>query len=1296
MARSNFEIANELNTLPLEMRLDLYTKLGLYAQESNRDGFSLGGSKNKETYRVILNKDVLTFVYTKLVAKEPYALGICKKYPEMANMIKNMCNISPEERKGLGIISEIDKIKLDKALKMFDVDNTNSESNRVDEKSDDFDDASINGEDLKDTADKKEDNKVDVDGISEEVMAEIDNLVNSLISLFDVFYAPLVQKKVDGILTDIGCYDFAKDKIITQTSIACKTLFNGIKDATQGKLKSAKIGESINWQLLSDGVTYFPQIVADILSMRYRSSGKEIHDKSWVSYRPHLRELISFQIKAVINGLGLNTLDSENKVNKFFELKTTLRRIYSTAFVVEKFNAGSEFEMRIISEDVQNTIGYNELGEMIAHGNLSKVFSQEASSIKVLANKNMDKNIHKYLFVLDESIYTKELLFAYKGMEEILKGGGKLGYNNTLIGKTLDGEQFTINLAAKQNIVTLVAAGPRSGKGVLTMNMCGTLIASGIPIVYLDYKPDMACVFWDLERKKGCKLLAIDSLSGKASSEPVRNYNFGLNAPSYITENSDYGDVAATFKLLPYYRGMQLMVALSYAINAKIIQCESERFIFILDEANNFIGELNTKLSAFDALIKELKPKKNEEPSEAFTYISKLKRFFSNLGTRTFFNTTAGKSGVGCIILGQQSEISNWSSSPNDDLKFLVSNCNQKLLGRGTVNSTVYSIGGAAGNVAGEKYANNETGYFAYVPVNKAGKGSEESIKVVKSYMTLNDNDACQDRNNVYNGSGYCVKTLLSNITDAVSKENAADQLYNNGVPEARVGFEGMMEFIAQESGINNIWEIAGMGYTICERLTNLLGITGPEGKYNSIEEWMFDCSLESLNDSSDIEMALSKGYKLFDSSYGDSLGEEKFVEADIPTELNIKANNIGNINDVVNTNNLNPNLVSEMKNANIDYTNVKLSGSDLARADEAKELLFNGLKSNIDLDDEVIEFGDEDKVDFGDVEDLSDKIQKVTEDEVEEQEYVSAEVDITPFMSEPAVEFNGATGRDVIIKPSKSKKMHRCTDENTIFVSMEDYAPMENRAFKLFKTVDGAEYEFTKRWDAILNGISKKMKPDLVTRVVIGDDCLYINKQLVHMTGILGGLEDVRMEDVVNFGKLFKKFPNIKEITMTGTIFEAAQIQLGNPFMMLFELGKNLNFIEVIGDANSEPVIIRRRDLDGASSAREQANALIKEARFKNQYEAASASMSNKLERQSPGYKTKVYKVADASSKLSGKSFSGASASWSNVKNNFKKNKKIKTVAWTGALAITGAVGIVFGAAGWIGKKIGSASAKK
>lgn len=197
-------------------------------------------------------------------------------------------------------------------------------------------------------------------------------------------------------------------------------------------------------------------------------------------------------------------------------------------------------------------------------------------------------------------------------------------------------------------------------------------------------------------------------------------------------------------------------------------------------------------------------------------------------------------------------------------------------------------------------------------------------------------------------------------------------------------------------------------------------------------------------------------------------------------------------------------------------------------------------------------------------------------------------------------------------------------------------------------------------------------------------------------MTGLLGGLEDVRMEDVVNFGKLFKKFPNIKEITMTGTIFEAAQIQLGNPFMMLFELGKNLNFIEVIGDANSEPVIIRRRDLDGASSAREQANALIKEARFKNQYEAASASMSNKLERQSPGYKTKVYKVADASSRLSGKSFSGASASWSNVKNNFKKNKKIKTVAWTGALAITGAVGIVFGAAGWIGKKIGSASAKK
>ena len=1289
MSKSYFEIANELNTMPLEKKVDLYTKLGICSQECGTDIKGISNCKNRETYRAILNKNVLSFVGARLEYNESNILIICKKYPNLVETVRVAMSLSDSERDELKILKSVDRNVLERALGMFDMGSVDTESKSVDEVSDDFDDKRVNGEDLKETV-KDDDEKVNTNDLSEEVMSEVRNLVNSIISVFDKFYAPLTQKRVSGILTDIGCYDIEENEVITTTAIACKTLLNGIKEATGYKLKSAKIGENINGKLIEEGVTYFPQISADILSMRYKSGGRVVQDKTWVEYRPHLRDLLEIQIKYIVSGYGLEKLDTDDKMKQFFNLRNKIRKIYSTAFVVEKFEASSEFEMRIISEDVQNTIGYEALGKRIAKGELSKIFSQESSGIEILANKNLDKNIHKYLFVLDNENYSGQLLFAYKGMEEILKGGGKLGYSNTLIGKALDGEHFTINLAAKQNIVTLIAAGSRSGKGVLTMNICGTLVASGVPIVYLDYKPDMACTFWDLERKKGCRMLAIDSLTGYGNgTRPVRGFEFGYNAPSYITDNSDFADVNNGLKSLPYLRGMQLMMGVSQALSAGIIKSPSKRMIFILDEAQAFAKDLNLVASKFDDLLKTLKPKKNEEPSEEYLYVNRLCRCIKKMSTQKYLNTTAGMSGVGCLILGQQAEISNWAKAPNDCIYNLVANCQQKILGRNAANgSSVYSLGAASGSVDGEKYANERTGYFAYVPTNKPGKESGSSIKVFKSYMTLNTNDAAPSIEQVETNSGNCVSTLLSNIVDPVLKENASKQLYgNDGLPESRVGFEGMMEFIAAESGISNIWEMAGLGYQLCLQLTDLLGITGPNGKYSCIEEWMYDCSFESLNSYDDIEMAITKGYKLFDSDYDNSTESEHFLESDIPDEISSKASMIGT-QDTVNVDNLNPSVVKDLEGANVDYSRVRLSESDVNRMNEAKNLMFSGMTD--DFDDELIEYGEDEPVEEYDFDNMEDKLQSVAEDGLEQREYTSPEINIEPYMNEPATEVQGKTGREIIIKPSKTNKVHRLNDENSICVSMEDYCAMENRAFKLFKTIEGSEMEFFKRWDAVLNGISKKIAPGLVTRVIIGDDCMYVNKKLIHMSGILGGIEDIRMEDIVNFGKTFKKFPNIKEITLSGTIFEAAQNQLGNPFMMLFEMGSQLNMIQVIESANSEPIVVKRRDLAEATSAREQASQLIKEARFKNQYEAASASMSNKLDRQTPGYKRKVYKVAEGSSKLSGNSFKAASASWSGVQRNFKKKQGVKTVLWGGALLLTGAAGAILGITGWAGKKLG------
>ena len=111
---------------------------------------------------------------------------------------------------------------------------------------------------------------------------------------------------------------------------------------------------------------------------------------------------------------------------------------------------------------------------------------------------------------IDESIFTDMIDTISNAMNRL---GIKL--DGTLFRENLFGEKFTT-----------ILAGSRSGKGTLTQSLLAPLIASGQPIVYLDNKPDIASLFWDLEDKyrsmgKDVHFLAIDSLA--QSSPFIKN-----------------------------------------------------------------------------------------------------------------------------------------------------------------------------------------------------------------------------------------------------------------------------------------------------------------------------------------------------------------------------------------------------------------------------------------------------------------------------------------------------------------------------------------------------------------------------------------------------------------------------------------------------------------------------------------------------------------------------------------------------------------------------------------------------
>lgn len=76
--------------------------------------------------------------------------------------------------------------------------------------------------------------------------------------------------------------------------------------------------------------------------------------------------------------------------------------------------------------------------------------------------------------------------------------GRELSWKNILLGKYTDGSLCTSGSESKISLQSStlhsIYAGSRSGKGVMCFNIFATAIASGLPLFYLDRKPDTAVI----------------------------------------------------------------------------------------------------------------------------------------------------------------------------------------------------------------------------------------------------------------------------------------------------------------------------------------------------------------------------------------------------------------------------------------------------------------------------------------------------------------------------------------------------------------------------------------------------------------------------------------------------------------------------------------------------------------------------------------------------------------------------------------------------------------------------------
>ena len=173
-----------------------------------------------------------------------------------------------------------------------------------------------------------------------------------------------------------------------------------------------------------------------------------------------------------------------------------------------RLSSGSKFDF------YKGTVGeMEELYKNIVSQNSNESFHKPYDMTEgVLANgKALPVRVFSYQYDCNPSLKLAAPNWGYRIHEENIKRNTKASWQRILIGESYSGQELysvkdSSGISMQNNLVHNVYAGSRSGKGVMTMNILAAAISDtgkkgnkvGKPVFYLDRKPDMAIVMYNL------------------------------------------------------------------------------------------------------------------------------------------------------------------------------------------------------------------------------------------------------------------------------------------------------------------------------------------------------------------------------------------------------------------------------------------------------------------------------------------------------------------------------------------------------------------------------------------------------------------------------------------------------------------------------------------------------------------------------------------------------------------------------------------------------------------------------
>lgn len=975
------------------------------------------------------------------------------------------------------------------------------------------------------------------------------------------------------------------------------------------------------------------------------------HKKSWNTFKNELKLSLKKRIKKLC------------KSNLFYDNMDKIENSFVNSILVLKYDKGAGIRLRI------SFPGYNIDAKKLEEGiRTIKIYNNASITILPMGGLN---DVLDVQILQDEDKYLNTPAWAYQAMQVKLNNGEIPSLLDGLpIGRKVSGEGFEYQLDPSKRFMNFLAAGSGAGKGVLTLSLVSAALGSGIPVYYIDYKPDMAPIFWRAENELGVKSFTFDAMVKRHKGESGGIQ--GIDSMPDCVKDSLGGFCGAFL----YLRAIQLMCAIAqYRANNG-----AKPSFFVFDECQAVMGEIQSAITKTMTLMGNNKPAKNEEPNDVYKYCLKVLNWIINVddAINTYTITTGRKSSVLSLFIAQSADINLWrgfatqikTGTGNGQRVALISRIIEsgtvcKILGKGTTTSK-YGLGGDAKKTVSAKelgYVTNNRHFAIY-----DGKTTDSAeITVFKPFLTLNYDDPMENcwtdgLGKMFGAGSIDNDSYIENVKSAHPGDG---QFTNNYGIHTGTGMLGLASMYCG-GDMNKVGTNISKGYYDCLDFFNDSKLCE---RYSSPEEYMYDMSLAgfiSINNMIDYKTGCedeSQSYDSDENEVGDEVETGFKIEDDTENTGFMSNDNVDNEDDIdiiddnnESTNDIGKELIDAVEKEN-NKQNVLDNVTDSILNTPQQDLMDMSDESKKDFNNLV------DAVNSGDISGVAEVISKNSE----------------------LLNTIGKDGKINLIDLNETANAAKLTKENSLDCTNVGAGPTQWFEKIYEKTPKGSRLYFNKLFKSLIEEIvANGVKPSLVTRVGLYDSHMFINNKICNLNGVTGGVNDIRLLDMISYKTLFKKFKSIKELRLDMDFIEVAmneyKIYTDNTnevIERLFREGRALTTIEIKTPDGSVEKITRA----GVISSKTEKEIAKKENSRK--LDAACKMVNNKpIEDRTLREKMMTWNE--------GSMFNGSKHMFKNVsKVNSDKPNLGKTLVWGGLGVALGAVTIPFWAAAVGGKKL-------